>query len=111
MVLFGWDGEFRNIGLYDIQYKRVLCEYFNQNIVFKLDYGVSVYWLFFIVKYMGGLGDIESVEVLGSNGNFQFCQYSWGVNWMLINYFGQLFKGLYDVKIMVKLNGYFVVVY
>ncbi|KAG0556809.1 hypothetical protein KC19_11G080800 [Ceratodon purpureus] len=113
MALPGRDGELKKIGLYDIQYKRVPCEYQNQNIAFKVDFGASAYWLSFTVKYLGGPGDIESVEIrqVGSNGSFQPCQHSWGANWMLINYTGQPFDGPYDVKITAKLNGHSVIAY
>lgn len=63
MALPGRDGELRNLGLYDIQYKRVPCYYPNQNIAFKVDAGSTPYWVSFTVKYQGGPGDIESVEV------------------------------------------------
>lgn len=63
MALPGRDQELRNLGLYDIQYKRVPCYYPNQNIAFKVDPGSTPYWMSFTVRYQGGPGDIESVEV------------------------------------------------
>lgn len=111
MALPGRDQELKNIGLYDIQYMRVPCNYPNQNIAFKVDQGASPYWMSFTVKYMGGPGDIEKVEVQCSNGDWSAAQLSWGANWMLINYSGQPFKGPYNVRITAKLNGHVVVAY
>lgn len=110
MALPGRDGELRNIGLYDIQYKRVPCEYPNQNIAFKVDAGSSKYWFSFTVKYLGGPGDINTVEVkCGKNGYFQYAQHSWGANWMLINYSGVPFQFPLTIKITTKLNDHTVV--
>ena len=63
MALPGRDQELRNIGLYNILYKRVPCNYANQNIAFKVDAGSTPYWLSFTVKYQGGPGDIQSVGI------------------------------------------------
>ena len=63
MALPGRDGELRNIGLYDILYKRVPCEYPNQNIAFKIDAGSSAFWISFSIKYEGGPGDTASVAI------------------------------------------------
>lgn len=63
MALPGRDQELRNLGLYDIQYKRVPCYYPNRNIAFKVDPGSTPYWMSFTVEYQGGPGDIDSVEV------------------------------------------------
>lgn len=109
MAKDGQDGALRNIGLYDIQYKRVPCEYPGQNIVFKVDAGSSPFWLSFTVKYMGGPGDIESVSISQRDGSFIPAQHSWGANWMLINYSGAPFQGPYSVKINCMLNGHTVV--
>lgn len=51
------------------------------------------------MKYLGGPGDIESVEI----------KHNWGANWMLINRSGQAFKGPYTIKVTAKLNGHSVV--
>lgn len=77
MALPGRDGELRNIGLYNILYKRVPCEYPNRNIAFKIDAGSSNFWLSFTIKYAGGPGDTASVairEVINFHGTFlQSC--------------------------------------
>lgn len=110
MAVSGKDGELRNIGLYDILYKRVPCEYPNQNIAFQVDAGSSAFWLSLLVKYMGGPGDIESVEIRTTgSSSFQPAKHNWGASWMLINTSGQPFKGPYDVKIVSKLNGHTVI--
>lgn len=110
MALPGRDAELRNLGLYDIQYKRVPCYYPNQNIAFKVDPGSSPFWLSFTVEYQGGPGDIQSVEVRqAGSSEFQPVQHNWGANYMLICYSGQPFRGPYDVKITAKLNGHVVV--
>ena len=63
MALPGRDGELRNIGLYNILYKRVPCEYSNQNIAFKMDAGSTAFWMSFSIKYEGGPGDIATVAI------------------------------------------------
>lgn len=63
MALPGRDGELRNIGLYNILYKRVPCQYPNQNIAFKIDAGSTAFWLSFSIKYEGGPGDTASVAI------------------------------------------------
>lgn len=102
----GQDGALRNIGLYNILYKRVPCTYPNQNIALKIDAGSSAYWLSFTVKYVGGPGDIQTVQISQNGGPFQPAQHNWGANWMLINYSGQPFKGPYSVRITTMLNGH-----
>ena len=107
MALPGRDGELRNIGLYNILYRRVPCQYPRQNIAFKVDSGSSAYWLSITVKYQGGPGDLASVSVRMAGSNYwQPMQHSWGASWMLICYSGQPFKGPYDIRITAKLNGH-----
>ena len=109
MAQDGRDGELKNIGLYNILYKRVPCTYPGTNIAFKVDAGSSPYWLSFTVKFLGGPGDIASVEISQNGGLFRPLQHNWGANWMLINYSGQPFQGPYTVKINAMLNGHSVV--
>jgi hypothetical protein len=105
----GQEAELRNVGLYDILYKRVPCQYSNQNIAFQVDAGSSPYWLSFTVKFLGGPGDIASVQISQAGGSFQPAKHNWGANWMLINYNGQPFQGPYSVQITALLNGHTVV--
>uniref|UniRef100_A0A7I4FF82 Expansin-like EG45 domain-containing protein n=1 Tax=Physcomitrium patens TaxID=3218 RepID=A0A7I4FF82_PHYPA len=63
MALPGRDQELRNLGLYEIQYRRVPCYYPNQNVAFKVDPGSTPFWLSFTIEYQGGPGDIESVAI------------------------------------------------
>ncbi|KAG0601799.1 hypothetical protein M758_11G140400 [Ceratodon purpureus] len=107
MALPDKDGALRNIGLYDILYKRVPCEFQGQNIAFQVDQGSTGFWLSFVVKFLGGPGDIDSVEIRHSgSSSFQPAKHNWGASWMLINTSGQAFKGPYDIRVVSKLNGH-----
>lgn len=110
MALPDKDGELRNVGEYSIMYKRVPCDYGNHNVAFHVDAGSTPFWLSFAVKYLGGPGDIKSVEIKHSGStSFQPAKHNWGANWMLINTSGQAFKGPYTIKVTAKLNGHSVV--
>nr|PNR51702.1 hypothetical protein PHYPA_010890 [Physcomitrium patens] len=77
-----------------------------QNMAFHVDEGSTAFWLEFVVKFHGGPGDIESVEVLHSGRSwFQPAKLNWGANRMLINTSVKAFKGPYDIKVVSKLNG------
>ncbi|CAK9868077.1 unnamed protein product [Sphagnum jensenii] len=69
--------------------------------------GSSPYWLSFAVKYEGGPGDIQSV-MIGQSGSYKWepMLHNWGASWMLIDYWGQPFKGPFDVQIIAMLNGH-----
>nr|XP_024380170.1 expansin-B3-like isoform X1 [Physcomitrium patens] len=107
MAETGKEASLRNIGLEDVMYKRVPCEHPNQNMAFHVDEGSTAFWLEFVVKFHGGPGDIESVEVLHSgSSSFQPAKHNWGANRMLINTSMKAFKAPYDIKVVSKLNGH-----
>ncbi|GFP86300.1 expansin-b4 [Phtheirospermum japonicum] len=69
----------RNLGRINIQYQSVPCNY-NVGITFKIDTGSNKYYLAFAIEFVGGDGDIGSVEISNSKGSLAMQQ-SFGATW------------------------------
>lgn len=110
MALPGKDAELRNIGLYNIKYKRVPCKFANQTIAFRVDAGSSPFWLAIAVRYTGGSGDIESVALReqGVTG-FITMRHDWGCNYVATAPSGRPLKGPFDIMVTCRLNKHSVI--
>ena len=110
MALPGKDAELRNIGLYNIKYKRVPCDYANETIAFRVDAGSNPFHLALSVRYTAGSGDIESVAIRekGSSG-FITMRHDWGCNYVATPPNGRPLKGPFDIMVTARLHKHAVV--
>ncbi|KAJ7569504.1 hypothetical protein O6H91_01G081400 [Diphasiastrum complanatum] len=83
MANYGRGSELLNMGVMQIQYRRVNCAYpRGVPLEFHVSPGASPYWFSILVKYVAGPGDLGSVELLQAGSKFwQPMTQVWGVNW------------------------------
>ncbi|KAL8051411.1 hypothetical protein ABFX02_06G146300 [Erythranthe guttata] len=97
LAKLGQADKLRNAGRINIQYQRVPCKY-NTGITFKIDTGSNANYLAFSIEFVGGDGDIGSVELLPSKPKGSlYMQKSWGCTWKVGIPVGT--NGPYSVKL------------
>ncbi|KAK4414648.1 putative expansin-B2 [Sesamum alatum] len=86
MAHSGEADQLRNVGIEQIQYRRVPCDYPNTALAFEVDSGSNPYYFACVVKYVKGDGDLSSVELQTVNSNqdeWRPMQHSWGATWKI----------------------------
>ncbi|XP_026400329.1 putative expansin-B2 [Papaver somniferum] len=85
MAISGKAQQLRNVGVLQIQYKRVACNYAGTNIVFKVDAGSNPNHFATLVEYQNGQSDIASIDLqdISVSSNWRPMQRLWGAVWKL----------------------------
>ncbi|KAI3947287.1 hypothetical protein MKW98_030873 [Papaver atlanticum] len=85
MAISGKAQQLRNVGVLQIQYKRVACNYAGTNIVFKVDAGSNPNNFATLVEYQNGQSDIASIDLqdISVSSNWRPMQRLWGAVWKL----------------------------
>lgn len=82
----GQEENLRRVGVLQIEWTRVPCDYGSRMVQFKIDAGANPYYLALLVEYVEGDGDISKVYVRDCNskpGEYMKMDRSWGALWKL----------------------------
>ncbi|CAK9207670.1 unnamed protein product [Sphagnum jensenii] len=105
----GQEEALRTVGVLDpLLYKRVPCSYpAGTTISFTVDPGSNSFWLALVIKYVGGPGDIQAVQIqqAGDNSGWQSMTHNWGANWMFQSTTGGPIQGPLSIRLAAKLDG------
>ncbi|XP_022151532.1 putative expansin-B2 isoform X2 [Momordica charantia] len=85
MAAAGRADELRNLGVLQIQHKRVECNYPGRSINFVVDSGSNSNYFAALIEYGDGDGDVGSVELKQALDSYSWTpmQQSWGAVWKL----------------------------
>ncbi|BBG97362.1 expansin B2 [Prunus dulcis] len=86
MAVSGQEGQLRNAGVLQIQYKRVDCNYPGVTLIFRVDSGSNPNYFATLIEYEDGAGDLTEVHLKQSGGDsdsWLLMQESWGAVWKL----------------------------
>ncbi|KAJ7523951.1 hypothetical protein O6H91_18G069900 [Diphasiastrum complanatum] len=73
-----------NSGAVQVLYERVKCDYEGTRLEFEINAGATPYWFAILIRYVGGSGDLDSVELLEAGSQTWQSMYQvWGANWCL----------------------------
>ncbi|KAH8936135.1 hypothetical protein BDL97_17G068300 [Sphagnum fallax] len=111
MAISGQEEALRTVAVYDLLYRRIPCSYPGQNISFTVDSGSNPFWFSLIVKYEGGPGDIQAVQIkqAGNDSGWQAMTQNWGANWMVQSNTGSALQGPLSIRLATQLTGQVVV--
>ncbi|PIN20976.1 hypothetical protein CDL12_06334 [Handroanthus impetiginosus] len=76
----------RQAGTFNVEYRRVPCNYPNTTLAFDVDPGSNPNYFACVIKYLNGDGDLSSVELQTVNLNRDVwlpMQHSWGAIWKI----------------------------
>ncbi|CBI36445.3 hypothetical protein VitviT2T_013782 [Vitis vinifera] len=86
MAIPGQEEKLRNVGVLEIRYARVACDYSGKTIAFHVDLGANPNSFSVLVEFEEGDGDLAGValkETLKGSGKWRAMQQSWGAVWKL----------------------------
>lgn len=85
MANSGRADQLRNVGVLQIQYRRIACNYLGVTVTFRIDAGSNPYYFSTVVEYLNGDGNLASMELQeASNKNkWHSMQRLWGAVWKL----------------------------
>ncbi|KAM1019062.1 hypothetical protein ACFX13_041208 [Malus domestica] len=85
MAISGHEGQLRNAGVLQIQYKRVNCSYPGVTITFRVDSGSDPYYFGTLIEFEDGAGDLMEVHLKQNDDSDSWLsmQESWGAVWKL----------------------------
>ncbi|RXH93458.1 hypothetical protein DVH24_014034 [Malus domestica] len=85
MAISGHEGQLRNAGVLQIQYKRVNCSYPGVTITFHVDSGSDPYYFGTLIEFEDGAGDLMEVHLKQNDDSDSWLsmQESWGAVWKL----------------------------
>ncbi|XP_062087151.1 putative expansin-B2 [Humulus lupulus] len=84
MALPGQEQMLRDLGVLDIRFSRVACDYSGKRIAFHVDKGSNSNYFASVVEFEEGDGDLASVELKeASSKTWRAMQQSWGAVWKL----------------------------
>ncbi|XP_047309343.1 expansin-B18-like [Impatiens glandulifera] len=82
MAKFNKGQQLRNAGTFNIQYRRVSCNYRRNTLTFQVDSGANPHYFSVLIKYENGDGSLSKVELKESNSMlWKPMQQSWGAIW------------------------------
>ncbi|KAI3444734.1 hypothetical protein Pfo_001399 [Paulownia fortunei] len=76
----------RGAGTFNVDYRRVPCDYPDTTLAFDIDPGSNSNYFAYVVKYVKGDGDLSSVELQTMNSNHDEwlpMLHSWGATWKI----------------------------
>uniref|UniRef100_A0A0D9XPW9 Expansin-like CBD domain-containing protein n=1 Tax=Leersia perrieri TaxID=77586 RepID=A0A0D9XPW9_9ORYZ len=76
------DDRLRNVGIVDIQYRKVSCKY-GTNVVFKVDAASNPYYFAVLIEYENGDGDLKDVHIMEQGDRLSAMDHSWGATWSI----------------------------
>ncbi|KAK4476493.1 hypothetical protein RD792_015647 [Penstemon davidsonii] len=82
MAIHGESDQLRNVGIEQIQYRRVDCEFPGVSVAFRVDPGSNGNYFATTVEYENG-GGLAGVELKQGSGAWLRMQPSWGAVWKL----------------------------
>ncbi|KFK37302.1 hypothetical protein AALP_AA4G239600 [Arabis alpina] len=85
MAKSGQDSQLRNVGVLQILYKKVECNYNGETVTFRVDEGSNTNYFAALVEYVNGDGEIGRVELkqASNSDTWLTMSHSWGAVWKL----------------------------
>ncbi|XAR54156.1 hypothetical protein NMG60_11029173 [Bertholletia excelsa] len=85
MAISGRATELRNVGVLQIEYRRVGCNYPGYSVALRVATGSNPYYFAVVALYENGDGDISAMYLreMSGSGGWLPMQHSWGATWKL----------------------------
>ncbi|KAK3195101.1 hypothetical protein Dsin_026411 [Dipteronia sinensis] len=105
MAASGQANQLRNVGVLQIQYRRVECDYSGTNVVFVVDSGSNPYYFAVLIKFVEGDGNLAAVDLqrTSQSNTWLPMQHSWGAVWKLDS--GSALTAPFSLRLTAAVSG------